>query len=155
MGWVETTSTTIIISGRVLLYRKACGETSRSTCPDRSLSQCDWFPAQHWPGWMWLARRRSPSACWGKGQGYLCQAHIQSSYWTLTDKILKKKWHNLLKAYFSAQKRNLFCFNISLLPCQLGLQVGLTLILTRTSSEARFFPQSYAVTVSLYMRSLP
>lgn len=73
--------------------RKAYAVTSQNTCHGHSPSQYGWFPVQHWLGSMWLAHHRSLSAYWGKGPGYLCRAHIQSSYWSLKDEVKwRKAW---------------------------------------------------------------
>lgn len=75
--WFQLQTITVTCA---VTYHTACAATSQSKCHDRSPSQYGWFPVQYWPGWRWLAHHRSPSACWGKGPGCLCQAHIQSSY---------------------------------------------------------------------------
>lgn len=81
------------ISSWTITDRKACAVTSQNKCHGHSPSQYGWFPVQHWLGSMWLAHHRSPSACWGKGPGYLCRAHIQSSYWSLKDEVKwRKEW---------------------------------------------------------------
>lgn len=76
--------------------RTACAVTSQNRCHGRSPSQYGWFPVQHLLGSTWLAHHKSPSACWGKGPGYLCLAHIQSSYWSLNDEVRwRKEWKHV------------------------------------------------------------
>lgn len=75
--WFQLLTVTITCA---VTYHTACAVTSQNKCHGRSPSQYGWFPVQYWPGWRWLVHHRSPSACWGKGPGCLCQAHIQSSY---------------------------------------------------------------------------